>query len=255
MADPYAINLDFIKTPCSACDDATTESMRMIRCEGCQQWFHVRCVRISSNAEQSKKWFCDECQRVKTKTTVNSVPKSADESNRSSVKSDAALTLEQKLKAMEESKRRMEQELEAEMILRRKENEIRRSIENKRIMLERKLNEEEEQKCALLQKEILRQRRKQLDRMKESQRLFVDEEEILDKEFRKLKNFGRTSKTVIESDDVSDAESESEESEYDDDVKSFPSRNRRERGNPVKLSQYGLGHSRSVPTSGKKWVE
>ncbi|XP_062704448.1 uncharacterized protein LOC134286791 [Aedes albopictus] len=250
MADPNTEDLNVIKTPCAVCGGASIENAQMIKCSGCQLWFHVRCVGMSSGGELEKNWFCinDQCQRVKRNEVVNRATKDNDESNRSSVKSGAVLSLEQKLKAMEESKMQMEQELEAEMILKRKESEIKRSIKNKRIMLERKLNEEEEHQCILLQEEILRQRREQLNRMKVSQRLFVDEKENLDKELRKLKNFGMTSRIVIESDDGSDTEAECDENDCKGEAGVFSSRNRSNKVKPVKLGQHGLGRSRSGPT-------
>lgn len=189
MTDPNA-NLDFTETPCAACDDVSTENERMIGCDGCQQWFHIRCVGISSDAELDKKWFCadDKCQQAKKKKKTSRAKKNGDESDRSSVKSDAALNLEQKLKAMEESQKRMEQELEAEMILKKKENEIKRSVERKRMMLEKQMREEEEEEERLLQEEILRERKLQLERMRARQQMFELSMKSLDNEMAKLKS-------------------------------------------------------------------
>ncbi|XP_062704050.1 uncharacterized protein LOC134286454 [Aedes albopictus] len=189
MADPNAKDLDFTETPCAACDDVSTENERMIGCDGCQQWFHIRCVGITSEAELEKKWFCadDKCQQAKKKKKTSRAKKNGDESDRSSVKSDAALTLEQKLKAMEEGQKRQEQEMDAEMILKRKENEIRQSLERRRMLLEKQMREEEEEREKQLQEEILRERRMQLERMRARQRSFEASMKSLDDEMAKLK--------------------------------------------------------------------
>lgn len=192
MADPNAINLDFTETACAACDDVSTENERMIGCDGCQLWFHLRCVGLSTeDAEKKKKWYCadEKCQQAKKKKK-NPTKKSGEDSDRSSVKSDAVLTLEQKLKAMEEGQKRMEQELEAEIILKRRESEIKRSLERKRMMLEKLVRDEEEEQEKQLQEEVLRERRLQLERMRARQQTFEDNMLALDNEMAKLKSSG-----------------------------------------------------------------
>ncbi|XP_062699137.1 uncharacterized protein LOC134284320 [Aedes albopictus] len=202
MADPNAKDLDFTETPCAACDDVSTENERMIGCDGCQQWFHIRCVGISSDAELEKKWFCanDKCQQTKKKKKTNRAKKNGDDSDRSSIKSDAALTLEQKLKAMEEGQKRMEQELEAEMTLKRKEQEIRQSMERKRMMLEKQMRDEEEEQEQLLQEEILRERKLQLERMRTRQQSFEASMKCLDNEMAKLKTSSEKKKVERDAD-------------------------------------------------------
>ncbi|XP_062707101.1 uncharacterized protein LOC115264963 [Aedes albopictus] len=195
MANPNATNLDFTETPCAACDDVSTENEKMIGCDGCQLWFHLRCVGVSvEEAEKKKKWYCadDKCQQAKKKRK-NPVKKNGDESDRSSVKSDATLTLEQKLKAMEESQVRMEQELDAEIVLKRKEKEIQRSIERKRRALEEQMREEEEEEEKRWQEEILQERKLQLDRMRARQQSFEASMKNLDEEMSKLKTAEKNS--------------------------------------------------------------
>lgn len=88
--------LDLTDTPCAACGEVSVENERMIGCDGCLQWFHTRCVGITSDVEKEKRWFCtdDKCQQAMKKKKSRS--KKNDDSDRSSVKSDAALSFEQK---------------------------------------------------------------------------------------------------------------------------------------------------------------
>lgn len=169
MNDSDGQTLDLTETPCAACDEVSTQNERMVGCDGCQQWFHTRCVGIPADAVMDKKWFCadEKCQQAKRKRK-NRTKKSGDDSDRSSVKSDTAFTLEQKLKAMEENQKRLEQELEAEIILKRKESEFKRAIERKRMLLEKQMREEEEEQDKILQEEILRKGKVQEERMKAS---------------------------------------------------------------------------------------
>ncbi|XP_062542311.1 uncharacterized protein LOC134210280 [Armigeres subalbatus] len=81
----------------------------------------------------------------------------------------------------------MEQELEAEMTLKKKEREIKRAIERKRLMLEKKMYEEEEEQEKLLQEEILRERKAQVDRMRTNKQSFEENLRILDEQMRGLK--------------------------------------------------------------------
>lgn len=186
--------LDLTDTPCAACGEVSVENERMIGCDGCLQWFHTRCVGITSDVEKEKRWFCtdDKCQQAMKKKKSRS--KKNDDSDRSSVKSDAALSFEQKLRAMEQSQKRMEQELEAEMALKRKENEFKRAMERKRMLMEKQIREEEEEQDNLLQEEILRERSLQLERMKARQQSFEDNLKSLDNEIAKLKSSGGKNK-------------------------------------------------------------
>lgn len=75
---------------------------------------------------------------------------------------------------MEEVQKQMEQELEVEIVLKRKENEIRRTIKRKRMMLEKQMRDDDEEDDKLLQDEILRERKLQLERMRTRQQSFVE---------------------------------------------------------------------------------
>lgn len=113
------------------------------------------------------------------------------------ISSEVMFSLDDRLKAMDEERKRMERELDEEMNLKRKEMEMRKTIIAKRILMEKKnMREEEEHDENLLQEEILRQRKEQLNRMMMRQRLFDDEAESLDKEMRKLKANGKKKKRL-----------------------------------------------------------
>ncbi|XP_062556738.1 uncharacterized protein LOC134221563 [Armigeres subalbatus] len=101
---------------------------------------------------------------------------------------------------MEENQKRIEQELEAEMALKKKEMEFKRSMERKRMLLEKQMREEEEEQEKLLQEEILRERMLQLERMKVRKQTFENNLKILDEEMRKLKTSSDKSKVKADFD-------------------------------------------------------
>ncbi|XP_065091226.1 DNA ligase 1-like [Ochlerotatus camptorhynchus] len=146
MANPAPPVLNLTETPCASCDEVSTENEEMIGCDGCQRWYHIRCVGITDAKKE-----------------------------------------EHKLNAMEEKQKRMEQELEMEMKIKKNEMEFKRSIEMKRMLLEKQLREEEEEE-KLFQEEILKQQKEQLNRMKAGQQSFADKMKELDEAMSETKN-------------------------------------------------------------------
>ncbi|XP_058817350.1 uncharacterized protein LOC131680654 [Topomyia yanbarensis] len=161
--------LDLTQTPCDTCGQISAENEGMVGCEGCKSWHHFRCVGVTAAVRKEKKWFCSEtaCQEAAQEFQKNKEPKktgrskkNADDSDRSSVKSDRSnvLTVEQRMQAMEEKQKQMEQELLAEWALKEKERAFKRSLEEKRNLLEKQLREKEEEDQKYLQKERLREK-------------------------------------------------------------------------------------------------
>lgn len=93
MTDRTNPDLDLTETPCAECDEVSTENEEMICCDGCQQWFHSRCVGVTADANKEAKWYCagEVCQKKKKKNSRTK--KSGDDS---SVKSDRSTSLANK---------------------------------------------------------------------------------------------------------------------------------------------------------------
>ncbi|XP_062711339.1 uncharacterized protein LOC134289482 [Aedes albopictus] len=159
-------------------------------------------------------------------------------------KSDRALVLGEKLEALEESRRRMDQELDIEIQIKRKEMELRLEIEKKRLMSEKKFREKQEEEEKLLQENILRERKYQLDRMKANQRSFLDNLKKLDAKITKLKT--KTKRVALGRQFEDEDDSDTEDSEVEDNK--YIKKQSSDKGKHFKLSQHGLGRPQCVPT-------
>lgn len=162
--------------------------------------------------------------------------------NRSSVLSAHSFTLKRKLKVIEENQHQMDIELEAEMILKRREMEMKWTTLKRRAMLERQIREEEEEQENGLQMQILQDRRLQLERMKARHRMFEDDMKSMDLEMTILKNFMGTRDTQSSVPEVVDEDSEESSDRSFRKVKKNIESNKK-RKKLVNLEENGLGQA------------
>lgn len=195
MSEP----MEFTQTPCTACGQISTENEEMVGCENCDQWYHFRCVGVTTEMmRKEKKWFCSEttCQETAVEYRKNEkgkkskqIIKSTDESDRESKKSDrqSVLTIEQRLKSMEKNQKLMEKEVEAEWLLKEKEMNFRCDMEKKKLIMERKMREKEEENTRIILEEKLKEKREHLERMRAMQSSYEKEMSSLDRDLYNLK--------------------------------------------------------------------
>ncbi|XP_053686221.1 uncharacterized protein LOC128735757 [Sabethes cyaneus] len=184
--------LDLTTTPCGVCGPSTRDE-QMISCDGCAEWFHSRCVGVAEDSVPEK-WYCQNraCQQEYQKQQKDAKrqargKKAADESDKpSDTLREGTSATEQRMKELEEQRKRQEEELEAEMQLKKMERRMQRDIERKRLEMEIRLREEEEEEKRALREEILQKKKLQIERMKASQRSFEQQVADLDRELEDL---------------------------------------------------------------------
>ncbi|XP_052567234.1 uncharacterized protein LOC128093659 [Culex pipiens pallens] len=131
MADE---NPDFTETPCSTCKEVSTEDELMVGCDSCKLWFHARCVNLNpADKKSGKKWYCPDKDCQKKKKTKKSVE----------VPLPLPPELQEKLKALEETRKRMEAEQEMERILKEKELEMAVYLQERQMKIDEELRERE----------------------------------------------------------------------------------------------------------------
>ncbi|XP_062705239.1 uncharacterized protein LOC134287427 [Aedes albopictus] len=285
--------MDLTATPCAICGPSTRDEV-MVGCDGCSEWFHIRCVGIEKD-NLPKKWYCQSkaCQetaqeyRQKQKDAKKQprTRKNGNESDISSVSSRlAASSVEAKGRALEEKQKQQYEELEVEMLLRKKEMAMQRAFEQRKMELELQMRAEEEVKQRAWQAEMLQKKKEQLQRLKANRESsFEIQMAAMDEELAELS--GRKSKPApkvvtdvsraIPSGKINpnvlklskekerkqtrgyDSTDEEDEDDYSDDsdlqsqssVSSMERKTTRKMRNKVgSLSQNGLGQQQTRPT-------
>ncbi|XP_055522556.1 DNA ligase 1-like [Wyeomyia smithii] len=170
----------------------------MVGCNGCESWYHNRCVGIIDESKLDKIWFCtsESCRALALKYRKEKEAKKGKGSGKKNPEDSGVKSVEQRLKEMEEEQKRLEKEMETEAMLKRKEREIKRALEQKRLLLEQKLREDEEEEEYALQERVLLERRLQVQRMRERQEVFLSEMASLKDEIETLKATGKKVKPL-----------------------------------------------------------
>ncbi|XP_055522378.1 uncharacterized protein LOC129716568 [Wyeomyia smithii] len=191
MSESAEPGLDLTQTPCAACGEISTSNEGMVGCDGCESWYHNRCVGIVDETKLDKRWFCtaESCKALALKYRKEKEIKRGKGSGKKNP--EIAKSVEQQLKEMEENRKRLEQEMEAEAVLKRNEREIKRALEQKRLLLEQQLREEEEEEEYARQERVLMEKRMQVRRMKERHEELRNEMASLDEEMQKLDAAGK----------------------------------------------------------------
>ncbi|XP_058837537.1 uncharacterized protein LOC131693614 [Topomyia yanbarensis] len=202
-------SLDLTTTACAECGKTSTRDEKMIACDSCDCWFHIRCVGLTTVPKKDKKWFCKEitCERVfqeyQKQKKASRTKKIAEEYDKLSTKSTdnrpplpVPAAVEEKLEAMEIENQRLEEEMDAEMLLKEKEMEMKNALKIRRMRMEQALRERELENDRLLReqeiekKELelqqeLREKEEHLVRMKEMERAYREKMSSVDRELQK----------------------------------------------------------------------
>ncbi|XP_062704770.1 uncharacterized protein LOC134287082 [Aedes albopictus] len=167
--------MDLTATPCAICGPSTRDEV-MVGCDGCAEWFHIRCVGIEEG-KLPKKWYCQSkaCQekaqeyqqKQKDAKKQARTRKNGNESDKSSVSSRlASSSVEAKVRALEEKQKRQYEEMEAERLLQKKEREMQRAFEQRKMELELQMRAEEQEEQRTWQAEMLQKKKEQIQRLK-----------------------------------------------------------------------------------------
>ncbi|XP_052565036.1 uncharacterized protein LOC128093168 [Culex pipiens pallens] len=169
MADE---NPDFTETPCSTCNTVSTEDELMVGCDSCKLWFHARCVNLNpADKKSGKKWYCPDKDCQKKKKTKKSVE----------VPLPLPPELQEKLKALEETRKRMEAEQEMGRILKEKELEMAVYLQERQMKIDEELREREfKQREANLEAEM-QKKEEHLKRIQKLETTFRDKCASIDK--------------------------------------------------------------------------
>ncbi|XP_062707805.1 uncharacterized protein LOC134288096 [Aedes albopictus] len=285
--------MDLTATQCTICGLSTSDEV-MVCCDGCSKWFHTCCVDIDED-NLPKKWYCQSkaCQkkaqeyRQKQKDAKKQprTRKNGNESEISSVSSRlAASSVEAKGRALEEKQKQQYEELEVEMLLRKKEMAMQRAFEQRKMELELQMRAEEQEEQRAWQAEMLQKKKEQLQRLKANRessfemQMAAMDEELAELSGRKLKPApkvvtdvsraipsGKINPNVLKLSKEKerkqtrgyDSTDEEDEDEYSDDsdlqsqssVSSMERKTKRKMRNKVgSLSQNGLGQQQTGPT-------
>ncbi|XP_062711965.1 uncharacterized protein LOC134289695 [Aedes albopictus] len=142
-------------TPCDICCPSTRDEV-MFGCDGCAEWFHIRCEKAPGYQQKQKD--------VKKQARAR---KSGNESDKSSVSSRlASSSVETKGLALEEKQKRQYEEMEAERLLQKKEREMQRAFEQRKMELELQMRAEEQEEQRAWQAEMLQKKKEQIQRLK-----------------------------------------------------------------------------------------
>ncbi|XP_062710672.1 uncharacterized protein LOC134288807 [Aedes albopictus] len=285
--------MDLTATQCTICGLSTSDEV-MVCCDGCSKWFHTCCVDIDED-NLPKKWYCQSkaCQkkaqeyRQKQKDAKKQprTRKNGNESEISSVSSRlAASSVEAKGRALEEKQKQQYEELEVEMLLRKKEMAMQRAFEQRKMELELQMRAEEQEEQRAWQAEMLQKKKEQLQRLKANRessfemQMAAMDEELAELSGRKLKPApkvvtdvsraipsGKINPNVLKLSKEKERKQtrgygstdEEDEDEYSDDsdlqsqssVSSMERKTKRKMRNKVgSLSQNGLGQQQTGPT-------
>ncbi|XP_038117142.1 uncharacterized protein LOC119769264 [Culex quinquefasciatus] len=146
MADE---NPDFTKTPCSTCKEVSTEDELMVGCDSCKLWFHTRCVNFNpADKKSGKKWYCPDKDCQKKKKTKKSVE----------VPLPVPPELQEKLDALEETRKRAEAEQEMTRVLKEKEFELAAYLEERQMKIDEELREKEATRAEKLRERDFKRR-------------------------------------------------------------------------------------------------
>ncbi|XP_062702122.1 uncharacterized protein LOC134285435 [Aedes albopictus] len=167
--------MDLTATPCAICGPSTRDEV-MVGCDGCSGWFHIRCVGIEEG-KLPKKWYCQNkaCQekaqeyqqKQKDAKKQARTRKNGNESDKSSVSSRlVSSSVEAKVRALEEKQKRQYEEMEAELLLQKKEREMQRAFEQRKTELELQMRAEEEEEQRAWRVEMLQKKKEQIQRLK-----------------------------------------------------------------------------------------
>ncbi|XP_062711976.1 uncharacterized protein LOC115267455 [Aedes albopictus] len=187
--------MDLTATPCAICGPSTRDEV-MVGCDGCAEWFHIRCVGIEEG-KLPKKWYCQSkaCQekaqeyhqKQKDAKKQARTRKNGNESDKSSVSSRlASSSVEAKVRALEEKQKRQYEEMEAELLLQKKEREMQRAFEQRKMELELQMRAEEQEEQRAWQAEMLQKKKEQIRQMKADQDSFELQMAAMDKELAEL---------------------------------------------------------------------
>lgn len=204
-ADDVEMNLTM--TPCEICGPSTINE-EMVGCDGCEKWFHSRCVG-GVDVPKSAKWYCKSavCQQLaqENKKQLKEVTKKQSKSRKNTDDSEkplvdsakGAFSMEQKLKALKEKQKQMEDELEAKIKLKQMEKRMMLAMEKRRIEMERKLQAEDEEEQRVMREEVIREKHERIKRMETGQLAFDKQVADLDRKLIELRAIPGTSSSNV----------------------------------------------------------
>lgn len=147
------VSINFTMTACAACTMTSDTDEGMVGCDGCNNWYHYRCVGVDElDIRKQENWFCptEACQKAeealakkleenRKKGSRGKKALGVDEaSDKSSAKADrqSGSSFEKKLKALEKEQRSKEREIEEERQLWEKRMAMEKILKEKRLRME-----------------------------------------------------------------------------------------------------------------------
>ena len=213
--------LDYTTTACGKCGTAPRQQEGMVACDCCNKWFHYACVGVTDAVKKEKRWYCNDvgCQAAAKEYQVEKakksrrkkdtiIPTNPEESDASSVRSSVSQlvpSVKERIEAMEKEQQRLEQEWEAEKIIRQKEMEFRNALRRKKWLEEQELRKQELQWEAEMRDLELQEKSRELEQqlkvkqdhlrsVQEMENNYQERMSVIDQQLGKMK-MGRSEKS------------------------------------------------------------
>ncbi|XP_055604350.1 uncharacterized protein LOC129752600 [Uranotaenia lowii] len=191
---------DYTLTPCVTCGSASTKNEGMVCCNGCDGWFHYRCVGVTESIKKQKKWFCpaELCQQMFSKYLKKqesaaaarkvAVAKKTEASERLSAKSDrhSSSSDETKRKVdFNEQETRMNK-LESDRLLEMERQDFEIKLKERQFAIERELRARERELEQKMLERVLEEKKADVNRLKNMRSTYQEQMDELDKELAEL---------------------------------------------------------------------
>ncbi|XP_055585330.1 uncharacterized protein LOC129738161 [Uranotaenia lowii] len=166
---------------CMYCEEVDSED-DMVQCDMCSFWSHYQCAGVTE-AVKSVPWNCTKCSNLLHVPKIRKPVKKNVSKRTGSAKSDVGTELregrpsiQESLSLLEQESAAIEQQLQEEKILHDKRLELERSVNEKRRALQQKMQEEK-----------LRQEKLQLEQQLADHKDFLIRQKQMRDQFRKMK--------------------------------------------------------------------
>ncbi|XP_055603751.1 uncharacterized protein LOC129751982 [Uranotaenia lowii] len=191
---------DYTLTPCVTCGSASTRNEGMVCCNGCEGWFHFRCVGVTESVKRQKKWFCpaELCQQMYSKHLKKqesaaasrraAAAKKVDGSEKSSARSEhqSSSSDEGKRKSQREEQKARSKRQEEDRILEMERQDYEIAFKARQYAIEAELRERQTELERKMLEKVLLDKKSVVERLKQMRSSFQEQMNAVDEELAQL---------------------------------------------------------------------